>query len=184
MAQLGFEVDLRKCVGCHACAIACKQQNNTLWDVDWRRVIIEENGSYPHVAVRFVTMACFHCSAPACLAACPVPGAIFKRPADDPKAPGVVVIDESKCIGCRRCIWACPYGAPQYNAVTGKVEKCHLCLHRLEGGTTEWEKTPACVLACPGRALKYGEINSLSGSLDIEGLASSSLTGPNVKWKT
>ncbi|MFQ6057412.1 MAG: 4Fe-4S binding protein, partial [Anaerolineae bacterium] len=67
--QLGWSIDLRKCVGCHACAVACKAENNTPPGMAWRRVITQNGGQYPNVTARFVTMACFHCAEPACIAA-------------------------------------------------------------------------------------------------------------------
>ncbi|MBI2890269.1 MAG: 4Fe-4S dicluster domain-containing protein [Nitrospirae bacterium] len=163
MGQFGWKLDLGKCVGCHSCAISCKAENNTypqtsplemtpagkVKSVNYRFVYYFEEGTFPAVKMTFLTTACNHCKEPACLKSCPV-GAISKRPADDPTAPGVVLIDQNKCIGCKYCIWACPYGAPQFNSRTNKVEKCTGCIHRLEQGLL-----PACVTTCAGRALTH-----------------------------
>ena len=87
---------------------------------------------------------------PACIAACPT-GAITKRAED-----GIVVVDASVCNGCRECADACPYGAPQFGA-DGKMQKCNLCLDRLQAG-----KEPACVATCPGEALGCGPLDDLT----------------------
>lgn len=155
MPQYGWSIDLGLCLGCHACAVACKAENNTepqlppltvrngrAVAVNYRRVHYRHAGKYPKQTVTFVTASCNHCEHPACLKSCPVE-AITKR--DDN---GVVLIDYDKCIGCKNCMWSCPYGAPQFNEGTKKVEKCTFCLHRLEAGLQ-----PACVTTCAGRAL-------------------------------
>lgn len=177
MAQYGFHVDLRKCTGCHACAIACKTENNTPIGVDWRQVITQEGGTYPRPVRLFVTMACNHCDHPACLESCPV-DAISKRSTDE-SGKGIVLIDQEKCIGCKRCTWACPYGAPRMNAATNKAEKCTLCVHRLDAGLG---LVPACVSTCVGNALHFGPIDELPGTDQIDGFANPVLTGPNVRF--
>lgn len=198
MAQLGWLIDLDKCTGCDTCAIACKSENNTrpmaspmpfvndgvLPDhVSYRWVVKRESGVYPNPKLSFVTSACNHCAHPACMAACPlsdendpsnVNNAIVKRAQD-----GVVLIQQDLCIGCKYCIHACPYGAPQFNRVTGKVEKCTFCLHRLEAGFQ-----PACVTACVGNALHLVAdfVASESGQNAPEDFADPALTGPAVKF--
>lgn len=141
--QVGWLVNLERCIGCRACEGACKNENKTALGVRYRRVIPRESGTYPNVVRYFVTSACNHCKQPACLKSCPV-DAITKRAKD-----GIVIIDQEKCIGCRRCEWACPYGAPQYNPETKKVEKCHYCYHRIDQGLK-----PACAISCMGIALE------------------------------
>lgn len=169
MSQRGWILDLGKCTGCESCAIACKSENNTapllspltfkgshldengsLVEVgslevpihtSYRMVVTREEGFYPNFQKLFVTCACNHCFFPACKASCPV-NAIFKR------SDGIVLIDQEKCIGCRYCLQACPYGAPQFNENTQKVEKCTYCVHRINAGLK-----PACVTTCVGRAL-------------------------------
>lgn len=190
MKQLGWLIDLDKCTGCDSCTVACKAENNTrplgspmpfkngrgvLPDhVSYRWVVKKETGEYPNPKLEFVTSACNHCEHPACLAACPT-NAIFKR--DD----GIVLIDQDKCIGCKYCIHACPYGAPQFNSATEKVEKCTFCVHRLDAGFE-----PACVTTCVGNALHvvadfdFGE----SGMNAPDGFADASLTKPAVKFAT
>jgi Fe-S-cluster-containing dehydrogenase component len=195
MAQFGWSVDLDKCTGCDTCTIACKSENNTrpmgspmpfkngrgvLPDhVSYRWVVKKESGEYPTPKVAFVTSACNHCEHPACQPACPV-GAISKRVED-----GIVLIDQDVCIGCKRCIHACPYGAPQFNSVTEKVEKCTFCVHRLydtDGARTGFE--PACVTSCVGNALHLVEDFDFaeSGRNAPDGFADPSLTVPAVKF--
>jgi Fe-S-cluster-containing dehydrogenase component len=149
--------------------------------VSYRWVIKKETGVYPNPKLEFITSACNHCENPACLASCPV-DAIFKRAED-----GIVLIDQDKCIGCKYCIHACPYGAPQFNSETEKVEKCTFCIHRLYddfGIRTGFE--PACVTTCVGNALhvvadfEFSE----SGMNAPDGFADPSLTKPAVKFAT
>ncbi|MDZ4251813.1 MAG: 4Fe-4S dicluster domain-containing protein [Sulfuritalea sp.] len=155
--QYTLWVDIEHCIGCNACTIACKAENNTPVGVDYNRVIEIEEGDFrdasktPNVGVTFVPMPCMHCGQPACMAACPV-GAITKRKED-----GIVLINKDKCIGCRYCAWACPYGAPQFNAEAKIMEKCTLCVHRVEKGLQ-----PACVNTCPAKVRFFGELNELT----------------------
>ena len=195
MAQFGWLVDLDKCTGCDTCTIACKSENNTRPlgspmpfkngngvvpdHVSYRWVVKKESGEYPTPAVTFVTSACNHCEQPACQPACPV-GAISKRAED-----GIVLIDQDVCIGCKQCIHACPYGAPQFNSVTEKVEKCTFCVHRLYDGTGERTQfEPACVTSCVGNALHLVENFEFaeSGQNAPDGFADPALTVPAVKF--
>ena len=201
MAQLGWLIDLDKCTGCDTCMVSCKSENNTrplgspmpfkngagmIPDhVSYRWVVKREAGLYPNPTVTFVTSSCNHCEHPACQASCPVSNvndpsnpanAIFKREED-----GVVIINQDVCIGCKNCIQACPYGAPQFNSATLKVEKCTFCIHRLEAGLQ-----PACVTACVGNALHVVEnfIASEAGMNAPDGFADPALTVPSVKFAT
>ena len=190
MAQRGWKIALDKCLGCTACMISCKSENNTAPvrsptpfkrggfvvpdAVNYRDVIWRETGAYPAVKREFITIACNHCDKPACMSACPV-GAITKRSAD-----GVVLLDTDVCIGCKYCAWACPYGAPQFNNGTGKMEKCSFCVHRVDAGME-----PACVSTCVGKAL-YMETSfeiSQSGENAPDGFADPALTKPSVRFE-
>ncbi len=149
--QKGFYVDLTRCTACRACMVACKDQNDIqAGPIQWRRVVRFESGRFPKVSVRSLSLACMHCSHPPCVPSCPA-GAIKKRPGD-----GIVTVDPAKCIGCRNCSIACPFGAPQFNA-EGKMEKCDFCLERTEKGLE-----PACVQVCPALALSAGTLEELA----------------------
>jgi Fe-S-cluster-containing dehydrogenase component len=154
--------------------------------MSYRWVVKKEGGVYPNPSLTFVTSACNHCEHPACLASCPVSdvndpsnesNAIFKRASD-----GIVLINQDVCIGCKNCIQSCPYGAPQFNSQTEKVEKCTFCIHRLDAGFL-----PACVTTCVGNALHlvndFDSTNN-SGLNAPKGFANPALTVPSVKFAT
>lgn len=149
--QLGFRVDAKKCIGCFSCAMACKNLYHQPDGVMWRRVHPLHEAVYPHRFRAYYSLACNHCENPACMRACPV-GAYTKRESD-----GIVIHDQNRCIGCGNCIRACPYGAPQYNPVLKKAEKCSLCRPRIDQGLV-----PACVAACPVDALALISITPAS----------------------
>ena len=140
-------VDLRRCVGCRACTVACKSENNVPDGVFRTWLRFEEVGEYPNTRPRYLPVFCNHCDNPPCVPVCPVL-ATYKR--DD----GLVLIDYEKCIGCGYCIQACPYGARHLNPIQKTADKCTLCVHRLEAG-----QKPACVTTCIGGALTVGDLN-------------------------
>ena len=148
--QLGFVHNNVDCIGCRACEIACKDKNGLPPGPRFRRVQYIEGGTYPDVYAYKVNVSCNHCAEPACLPTCPT-GAIFKRKKD-----GIVDIDSTLCIGCRRCEAACPYGAPQYDPVEHIVKKCNLCVDEIDAG-----RKPYCVMACMMRVLDIGPIDQL-----------------------
>ena len=170
MAQSGWIMDLGKCVGCRACTVACIMENNTPNEVHYRTVIETESGHYPNPALQMFSMACYHCDDPACMASCPV-DAISKRASD-----GLVLIDQDKCIGCKYCMATCPYGAPQFNEVTEKVEKCDYCVKRADAGLA-----PACALTCVGGAITAAT-DETWGGIAPDGHADVDLTTASVKF--
>ena len=139
-----FTHDPQRCLMCYSCEVACKQWKGIApGTFKLRRVYETTSGTFPSVTRTFHSVACQHCAEPPCIAACP-PGAISKR-ADD----GIVVVDREKCDGCRQCLEACPFGAPEFDQ-DGVLQLCDLCLDRLaEGGR------PICSDACPTGALRY-----------------------------
>ena len=142
-----FVVDLRKCVGCYSCQVACKQENDVPIGKFRATVKIWQDGRYPDVKWRFLPQLCNHCDASPCIPSCPVPGATYKQ--DD----GLVLIDKEQCIGCGKCVVACPYDA-RYVWDDNKADKCTFCTHLLKQ-----ELAPACVRSCMGKARFIGNIN-------------------------
>lgn len=188
-------IDLRKCIGCHACTVGCIAENVLPPGVVYRPVLDEETGSYPNVTRRFTPRLCMQCDDPPCVAGCPVK-ATYKR--ED----GFVEIDYKKCIGCKYCLVTCPYEArdsdhgrlytqdtpkvmdyelrPNYEygrrwprkkgkSPVGNARKCHFCIHRVESGIL-----PACVVTCIGEATYFGDRN------DAHALISKLISKPNA----
>ena len=139
--QLGFYIDVSRCIQCRTCEVACKITRHVEPGIKWRRVVETWAGEFPHVTRSFFSKSCMHCAQPACVAACPT-GAIRKRTED-----GIVVVDREKCNGCRECLSACPFDVPQFGA-DGTMQKCDFCIESDEG--------PACVSPCPAEAFHYG----------------------------
>lgn len=138
----GFLLDLGRCVGCSACVLACRLENGWSSENPWRRVLPLNLRRRPGGPTYFLSVACHHCENPACLTACP-------SRAYEKRADGIVIHHEERCIGCRYCEMACPFGAPRYDTAKGVMTKCHFCHHRLDAGDQ-----PACVAACPTEALR------------------------------
>ena len=180
-------IDIRRCVGCKACMVACKAENKTPPGVTYTVVTAEPPESGLSDKPLYMTKPCFHCETPPCTRVCPV-SATFKREND-----GIVVVDYDRCIGCRYCIAACPYGArffdfgenypalaagTPYAAVPspelkqfrlrekeaspiGNVRKCTFCLH-LQDENGEYDRKagrwPACAKTCTGHAIHFGDL--------------------------
>lgn len=180
--QMAFYFDASACTGCKACQVACQDKNDLPPELLWRRVFRYGGGNWVEEAsIPFlyrpnnvysysVSTACEHCEAPICQEICPA-GAVSKR------SDGIVLIDDNKCIGCRYCQWACPYGAPAFDESKGVMTKCNFCYDLQDQGLN-----PACVDACVMRCLDYGDIDELRqkyGDLNaIEPLPSGDLTQP------
>jgi formate dehydrogenase iron-sulfur subunit len=141
--QYRFHVDMRACIGCKCCVVACNEQNGNPAAINWRRVAELEGGWYPQTHRSYLSMSCNQCLDPTCLRGCPV-DAYTKN-----AATGIVLHSADACIGCQYCTWNCSYGVPQYNAERGVVGKCDMCYNRLELG-----QAPACVSACPSGAIR------------------------------
>jgi Fe-S-cluster-containing dehydrogenase component len=139
-------IDTRRCVGCNACVLACKAENN-LPEGGYRNWITTETvGEFPHLKMEIRSERCNHCSLAPCVSACPTGASQIAEG-------GVVLVDPDRCTGCKACIAACPYGA-RYVHPDGHVDKCTFCLHRVQRG-----QMPACVDICPTKALVFGDIN-------------------------
>ena len=171
-ASTTFVLDLGRCVGCAACVLACRVENRWESETPWRRVLPLNLRRRPGGPTYFFSVACHHCERPACLAACP-------SRAYEKRADGVVVHHEERCLGCRYCEMACPFGAPRYSHAKGVMTKCHLCHHRLDRG-----ELPACVVACPTEALRLarpGEV--IQGAEPIPGFTDPAGCKPSLKLK-
>jgi anaerobic dimethyl sulfoxide reductase subunit B len=177
--RYAFSFDSSACSGCKACQAACKDRNGLEVGLLWRRVYEVTGGGWVRRGEAWITdvyayhlsVSCNHCQEPICAEVCPA-SAIARR------SDGVVLLDSGKCLGCRYCAWACPYGAPQFDHRRGRMGKCSFCAEDLDQG-----KLPACVAACPMRALDCGPLEELEqrhgpGS-DPYPLPDPALTRPN-----
>lgn len=166
-------IDLKRCVGCHACSNSCKLANGTPPGVLRCRVDRTTEGTYPNAVRRITPVACQHCDNPKCVEVCPT-GASCKREED-----GIVVINKEDCIGCKSCMEACPYGVRYLidlsagyfgealtayeqvayaDKVDKTVDKCDFCLGRTADGETP---QPACVAACVADARMFGTVEEI-----------------------
>ncbi|MGH6934215.1 MAG: 4Fe-4S dicluster domain-containing protein [Dongiaceae bacterium] len=166
--KLGLVIDLDTCVGCHACAVNCKEWNTgghmaPLTDLDpygpdpsgvwFNRVHTFEAGDGASGRTVHFPRSCLHCEQPACVEVCPT-GASYKRAED-----GIVLVNEDICIGCKLCSWACPYGAREYDDDSGTMKKCTLCIDRIYNeNLEEIDRVPACVATCPTSARHFGDL--------------------------
>ncbi len=173
--KLGLVIDLDICVGCHACAVNCKEWNTgghsaPLTDIDpygakpkgvWFNrtfeAVHEETGRSRTV---HFPKSCLHCDDAPCVTVCPT-GASYKREED-----GIVLVNADTCIGCKLCSWACPYGAREYDEDEGVMKKCTLCVDRIYNeNLPESSRAPACVTTCPAGARHFGDLGDPSSTV-------------------
>lgn len=170
--QLGFHHDMRRCMGCRSCLMACRNENRLEPGLQWRDVFAYRED--PRTPGRhFLSLSCNHCERPECIRVCPN-RAYTKQP------DGAVVQDPARCTGCRLCALACPYGAPRYAAGERKTSKCSLCADRRTQG-----RRPACVDACLTGALKVIDLSEFAdpaASNVVPGFPSSDVTLPSVRF--
>jgi Fe-S-cluster-containing dehydrogenase component/formate-dependent nitrite reductase membrane component NrfD len=145
--RYGFVIDHRKCIGCHACTVACKEENRVPLGAFRTWVKYVEKGTFPDTRRYFSVLRCNHCDDAPCVTICPTV-ALYRRP------DGIVDFDSRRCIGCKSCMQACPYDALYIDPDTNTAAKCHYCAHRLEVGLE-----PACVIVCPERAIIAGDLD-------------------------
>ncbi|NQU03095.1 MAG: 4Fe-4S dicluster domain-containing protein [Syntrophaceae bacterium] len=146
MARYGMIIDQTKCVGCHACRVACQNQNNLREEEAYIYLEEREYGTFPDVQREFQPIQCQHCDNPPCVTVCPT-GASYKRP------DGVVLVNKKDCIGCNYCIAACPYNV-RIIKKEGYIGKCHFCIEFVEEGGA-----PACVTTCMTGVRIFGDLD-------------------------
>ena len=175
--KLGLVIDLDICVGCHACAVSCKEWNagghsapltdrepygaapTGVWFNRVHTYEVSGGDNEPDRTVHF-PRSCLHCEEPACVTVCPT-GASYKRAED-----GIVLVNEDICIGCKLCSWACPYGAREFDQDDGVMKKCTLCIDRIYNeNLDEVDRVPACVATCPTGARHFGDLGDPTSSV-------------------
>lgn len=154
MARYGMVIDLAACVGCSACAVACKFENEVPGGVNRLWIRSTEEGIFPNLTVEYRPEQCLHCENPPCVPVCPT-GCCY---VDDD---GLVLIEERKCIGCSACIAACPYDA-RYMHPSGYANKCDFCKHRIAEG-----RVPACVETCPTLCRYFGDLDDPNSDVSL-----------------
>ena len=147
MIRKGFLFNINKCVGCHACVVACSVENQTVPEIQWREITSFNPAGYPDLPLFHYSLACNHCQDAPCMENCPA--LAYSKD----KTTGAIVLRSERCMGCKYCTWACPYDAPKFNSQKGIIEKCTFCNHRL-GNSLK----PACANLCPTGALDFIEL--------------------------
>jgi Fe-S-cluster-containing dehydrogenase component len=175
--KLGLVIDLDTCVGCHACAVNCKEwnasghsaplpdfhaygaQQSGVW---FNRVHSYEASNGETSRTVHFPRSCLHCEQPACVTVCPT-GASYKRAED-----GIVLVNPDTCIGCKLCSWACPYGAREFDEDAGIMKKCTLCIDRIYNeNLPEQDRVPACVSTCPAHARHFGDLGDPASEVSM-----------------
>jgi len=176
--KLGLVIDLDICVGCHACAVNCKEWNTSghsapLTDSDpygadpsgvwFNRIhtfeVVQDDGTSRTV---HFPKSCLHCEEAPCVTVCPT-GASYKRAED-----GIVLVNAEACIGCKLCSWACPYGAREYDEDAGVMKKCTLCVDKIYNDNLEpRSRVPACVSTCPAGARHFGDLGDPQSEVSL-----------------
>ncbi len=141
-------IDTKLCVGCGACVVACKTENEVPEELhrDW--IVEELEGEYPDLHLEIRSERCNHCSDAPCVSACPT-GASNQK-----EGSNIVKVTPNKCTGCKACMASCPYNA-RFVMPDGYISKCTFCDHKVEKG-----ETTACASVCPTRAIKFGNLNN------------------------
>ena len=156
--RYGFIIDNRKCIGCHACTVACKTENHVPLTVNRTWVKYVEKGTFPNTRRVFQVTRCNHCENPPCVTICPVT-AMYQR------KDGIVDFSSERCIGCKACMQACPYDSIYIDPDEGTAAKCHFCAHRTEVGLE-----PSCVVVCPEHAIIAGDLDAGQAKRPTESL--------------
>jgi Fe-S-cluster-containing dehydrogenase component/formate-dependent nitrite reductase membrane component NrfD len=146
--RYGFVLDQDRCIGCHACTVACKEEHQVPVGVFRTWVKHIEKGEFPYTSRHFGVMRCNHCDDSPCTEICPT-SALYRR------ADGIVDFDNRRCIGCKACMQACPYDALYIDPNSNTAAKCNFCAHRVE-----MSLEPACVIVCPTQAILAGDLDN------------------------
>lgn len=151
MPRYAMIIEPKKCIGCFACQVACQNQNELPAVNTFIRFEDKEEGKYPNVQYTVYPLQCQHCKDAPCVPVCPTT-ASYKHET------GVTLVDKDKCMGCRRCIAACPYNARTHIDSEGVVQACSLCLNHVQKG-----EEPACVQTCLTKARTFGDLDNPKG---------------------
>jgi Fe-S-cluster-containing dehydrogenase component len=174
MGTYGWLFDAKRCIECRACEAACKQWNGveTGVGVRYRLVSITDQGSYPKISRQALSISCNHCENALCAKACPVKAYTVR-------ADGVVILNKDRCVGCGMCLKFCPYSGPQFNTRTRRMEKCTMCVDRIEQN-----QEPACATICPTEALQWGKWEEIAGKgVDrVSGFNTPRTTRPRIRF--
>jgi len=148
-----FVIDQNRCIGCHACTVACKEEHEVPVGVFRTWVKHIEKGAFPQTSRHFGVLRCNHCDAAPCIDICPT-HALYRR------GDGIVDFDNARCIGCKSCMQACPYDALYIDPNSNTAAKCNFCAHRVEQ-----DLNPACVIVCPTQAIIAGDLADPASNL-------------------
>lgn len=177
MARYGMLIDTTKCSECYSCRVACQHQNHLPKDEAFITLNTFEKGTFPNVSFQVLPVQCQHCDNPPCKEVCPT-GATYQT------EHGFVLVDQDRCIGCKYCMVACPYGARVQNHETGVVEKCKFCAEGVisalgtsggadatSGASSNIEDIPACVNTCISSARIFGDLDDPNSTISKEIIA-------------
>ncbi|ACD94885.1 4Fe-4S dicluster domain-containing protein [Trichlorobacter lovleyi] len=148
MPKYAMVIDQRRCIGCMACIVACKAENNVPPEQFRTRVLEKTEGQFPNLRTELRSELCNHCDNPPCVYNCPTRASYKSR------LSGLVLLDKKRCVGCKACVAACPYDARYIDHNKGFADKCTFCDHRIKEG-----KEPACVATCIGKSRIFGDLN-------------------------